>query len=261
MSSTVPVGAVVAGDPRQVVEAEVVLRRRRVAPVRLEQADAVGVGVGPEALRRRGAGRCRSTRRGSGGPWRVRHRQVAGQQVEQRRDVGRALDAGVPAQRHDAAAGAADVAEQQLQDRAGADVLHADAVLGPAHRVDQRGGALAAGVARPGLGHLEERLRGDAADARHHLRGVAGEVPLQDLEDAARVLEGLVALGMAVHADAVRLVLERAGGLPLHRVVLALLAVGLLPRVLPAAAGRRCASPGRSRRTARRGPRCPGSRR
>jgi hypothetical protein len=34
-----------------------------------------------------------------------RHRQVAGQDVEERRDVGRALDRGVAAQRQDAAAG------------------------------------------------------------------------------------------------------------------------------------------------------------
>ena len=52
----------------------------------------------------------------------VRHRQVAGQQVVERRDVGRALDRRVAAQRHDAAAGPADVAEQQLQDRRRADV-------------------------------------------------------------------------------------------------------------------------------------------
>ena len=43
------VGAVVAGEPRQVVEAEVVLRGGRVAPARLEQAHRVGAHVAPEA--------------------------------------------------------------------------------------------------------------------------------------------------------------------------------------------------------------------
>ena len=38
-----------------------------------------------------------------------RHPQIAGKQVEQRGDIGGALDAGVSAQRHDSAAGPADV--------------------------------------------------------------------------------------------------------------------------------------------------------
>ena len=45
------VGGVVAAQPGQVVEAEVVVRRRGVAPVGLEQVDAVGAGLGPEPLR------------------------------------------------------------------------------------------------------------------------------------------------------------------------------------------------------------------
>ena len=124
----------------------------------------------------------------------VRHREVAGQDVEQRRDVGRALDAGVPAQRHDAAAGTADVAQQGLQDRGRADDLRADAVVGPADGVAERGGALAPAVAGQRVGDLRELLRRDAADLLHHLGGVAGEVPLEDLEDAARVLQRLVAV-------------------------------------------------------------------
>ena len=124
----------------------------------------------------------------------VRHHQVAGQQVEQRRDVGGALDARVPAQRHDPAAGAAHVAQQRLQDRRRPDVLGAHAVLGPADRVDERRRPVAAAVGGDPLGHLRERLRLDAADLGDHLRRVAGEVPLEHLEDAARVLQRLVAL-------------------------------------------------------------------
>ena len=77
---------------------------------------------------------------------RVRHRQVARQDVVERRDVGRALDRRVAAQRDDAAAGPPDVAEQELDDRRGADQLDADRVLRPADRVDERAGPLAAGV-------------------------------------------------------------------------------------------------------------------
>ena len=45
-----------------------------------------------------------------------------------------------------AAAGPADVAEQELDDRRGADDLDADGVLRPADRVGERAGALAARV-------------------------------------------------------------------------------------------------------------------
>ena len=78
----------------------------------------------------------------------VRHREVAGEDVVERRDVGRALDRRVPAQRHDPAARPADVAEQELDDRGGADELDADRVLRPADGVDERARALAARSSR-----------------------------------------------------------------------------------------------------------------
>ena len=56
-------------------------------------------------------------------------------------------------------------------------------------RSTMRRGPLAARVGAQRLGHLEEALARDAADLLDHLRRVAGEVPLQDLEDAARVLQ------------------------------------------------------------------------
>src|ERR1700704_5569482 len=90
----------------QVVEAEVVLRGRVLAPPRFQQARHVRVAVAPEpgwGGRRLGVLRQRLAR------VRVRHRQVAGQDVVEGRYVGRALDRGVPAERHDAAAGTADV--------------------------------------------------------------------------------------------------------------------------------------------------------
>ena len=135
------------------------------------------------------------------------------------------------AQRHDPAARAPHVAEQQLQDRAGADVLHADAVLGPADAVDERRGAVAAGVLGQGPATSRNASVETPQVRETSLGGVAGEVPLEDLVDAARVLERLVALaGRSLDLDAVGLVLQRARRLALHRrgllvdVVLALLA-------------------------------------
>ena len=79
------------------------------------------------------------------------------------------------AQGHDPAAGTAHVAEQRLQDRRGADVLHADGVLGPAHRVDERVVRSrpefdVSGSADPG-----ERLRRDAARPPRTISGVYRE--------------------------------------------------------------------------------------
>ena len=119
------------------------------------------------------------------------------------------------AQRHDPAARATHVAQQQLEDRAGPDVLHAHAVLGPADAVDQRGGPLPAGVLRPRPADREEVLLGDAADLLDDLGGVAGVVPLEDLEDAHRVLQRLVARRLRADLHAVRLVLHAARGVAL----------------------------------------------
>ena len=119
--------------------------------------------------------------------------QIAGQEVVERGDVGRALDGGVAAQGQDAAAGPADVAQQELQDRGRADHLHAGRVLRPADRVAD-GRRCGPGPRRwpERLGDLQERLARRAADLLDHLRRVAGVVPAEDLEDAARVLQGRV---------------------------------------------------------------------
>ena len=66
--------------------------------------------------------------------------------------------------------------EQQLEDRAGADHLHAGGVLRPADGVAERGRALAARVARSARRRPEEVLGRDAADPLDHLRRVAREV-------------------------------------------------------------------------------------
>ena len=136
------------------LEAVVVVRGRRVAEPGLEERDDVLVEVRPPAAARPARVDVLLERQ----PFLAgaRHLQVAGQQVVERRDVGRALDRRVAAQGQDAAARPADVAEQQLQDRRRADHLRARGVLGPADGVTERGRALAAGVA----GSARRRLRG-----------------------------------------------------------------------------------------------------
>ena len=107
------------------------------------------------------------------------------------------------AQRDDAAAGPAHVPEQLLDDRGGADVLHADRVLRPADRVAERARPLAAGVLRERLGDREEVLDGAAARLGDELGRVALVVPLQELEDAARMLSvGILGRRLAVASAA-----------------------------------------------------------
>ena len=226
--------------PRQVVEAEVVLGGRRVAPPRLQQARRRRRRRCPRSPSARRVVRRRSRSSVVLAP-RVRHRQVAGQQVVERRDVGRALDAGVAAQRQDPAARAADVAEQQLEDRRGADVLHADACAGSSRpRSTNAVVRSRPEFASQRLGDLEERARAGCRRPRSTISGrVAREVPLEDLEDAARVLQRRSSRGAAR---------RRAGAAV--RAVRLLAAVSRLrarrPRdrvralVLPASSGRRC---------------------
>ena len=97
-------------------------------------------------------------------------------------------------QRDDAAARPSHVPEQLLDDRRGADVLHAHGVLGPADGVAERTGLLASRVLRDRLAVVDELLGRATARLRDELRRVALVVLLQDLEDAARVLQRVVLL-------------------------------------------------------------------
>src|SRR6202035_6090458 len=183
-----PVGAVVAGDPGQVAEAEVVVGGGGAAEPGLEHADQVGALVAPEAgVRYLGEVLVHALAR-------RRHGQVAAEQVEQGRDVGGALDVGVPAQGQDAAAGSAPGAQQHLEDGRGPDVLHPGGVLGPADRVHPAGGLVPAAGGDQGGGDPGEVGRADAADLLDHVGGVPGEVPPEHLEHAARVSQRLVPL-------------------------------------------------------------------
>src|SRR3569623_1695991 len=72
----------------------------------------------------------------------------------------------------------------------------------PGSRLNSVGMSVAAAVGGDPLGDLQDRLRVEAADLGDHLRRVAGVVPLEHLEDAARVLQGLVALRLDPHGRA-----------------------------------------------------------
>ena len=183
---------VVAVHARHPGEPEVVVRRCCVAVPRLEQADNEFAEVRPVAgghpsildittqILVRGVV-CSGLR------------QVAGQCVVQSRDVGRALDGRVAAQGHNAAARPAHVAEQQLQDAGSAYDLHAGGVLRPAQRVGNASGPLASGVGAEQFRDAQKLFRLAAAHLGNDLRRVAGEVPAQNLHNAARMLQGRVA--------------------------------------------------------------------
>src|SRR5262245_37693363 len=106
----------------------------------------------------------------------MRHREVAREQIVERRYVGRALDRGVASQREDAAPGTADVSEQELEDARRSDVLRADVVLRPSDGVAEGARALSSRAPRKRLGDKDELLARDAADPFDHLGRVAPEV-------------------------------------------------------------------------------------
>ncbi len=75
-------------------------------------------------------------------------------------------------------------------------------MLRPAHAVHERGRALATGVGDKQLADLGEHALWDTAHPFHHLGRVAGEVALEDLPHATRVLQGQVELGRATRIAA-----------------------------------------------------------
>ena len=128
----------------------------------------------------------------------VRHGHVAGDDMVQQGVVGGTLDVGLAAQGVDAAASHADVAQQELDDAGGADVLHAHGVLGPAQCVHDGPGLVAAARGRKGLVDLQQVLFGNAGGGRNGLDVVPAVVLLHQLEDAPGILQRLVALGHPV---------------------------------------------------------------
>src|SRR5260221_14431978 len=96
------------------------------------------------------------------------------------------------AKRVDAAARTTDVTEQQLHNCGRTDNLCAEGVMGPTYGVDNGADLLHVAVfanRSVEVSGLEELLLGDAGDALDHLRGVAGILLLEQLEDAVGILE------------------------------------------------------------------------
>ncbi len=122
------------------------------------------------------------------------HAQVARQNVVQSWNVGRALDGGVAAEGEDAATGSAHVAQEELQNCGAANDLDAGGVVGPAYGIADRGGFFGAAGFAKSLGDVEEGVFGDSTVLLDQFRSVACEVPAQNLEDTAGVLQGGVLL-------------------------------------------------------------------
>ena len=101
--------------------------------------------------------------------------------MEQKPVVRRALDIALAAQGVDAAACHAHVAEQELDDGHGPDVLGADGMLGPAHGIEL--GARPVRLAGRGveLVDLNQFLLRRTGDARDLVEGVAGIMFFQKL--------------------------------------------------------------------------------
>jgi hypothetical protein len=115
--------------------------------------------------------------------------------VRQQSDIGQPLDVRVAAQGIHAAAGHADVAEQQLDHRHGADVLGTDRMLGPAQREQRRHRLVRRRRGGDQFTDLQVLVLRRAADARHHFGRVASDMLAQKIDHATRILPGVVYFG------------------------------------------------------------------
>src|SRR5437588_12973373 len=120
-------------------------------------------------------------------------RHVPGQEIVQRRHIGRTLNGGMPAQGHNASARTPNIAEQQLDDGGGADNLHALRLLGPANRVTDGGCALPPRILDQGLRNLQPLFARHTAHLFYHLRCIAREMAAHYLEYTAWMLQRRVA--------------------------------------------------------------------
>src|ERR1043165_7074816 len=129
--------------------------------------------------------------------------------------------------------GRPDVAEEELQDRRGADDLHAGGVLRPADGVADRGGLVAARGAGEDIGDFEEALARDAARTLDELRRVAREMALEHLIDAARMLQRAVLHRLVEGLRFAAAVLLLSAALRLHarRRLVLLRGAGVEPRL------------------------------
>ena len=194
------IGVVFAvGQLGQEAVAEVVLGGGAVAVPGLEQAGHVLRAVLPpvHTALHMGDGRIglvvvgQSLPRGHGGL------VVAGDAVVEQGMVGGTLHVRFAAQGVDAAAGYADVAEQELDDGGGTDVLHAHGMLRPAKGVEHGTGLVGLARGAEDVVHAHEVGLGNAGGGGNAVQRVALEVLSDHVEHAARVLERIVPQGSA----------------------------------------------------------------
>src|SRR5262245_20472675 len=93
------------------------------------------------------------------------------------------------AERLDCASRPSDVSQQKLDDRRGTDHLRPRRMLCPAERIGDRACPLTSRVPAQQLGYLHQFFGTATADPSDGFGSVPGVMPLQDLEDAERVLE------------------------------------------------------------------------
>ncbi len=128
----------------------------------------------------------------------MRHGHVTGNDVIQQGVVSGPLNIGFTAQGVDTAARNTDVAQQQLNDTGGTNVLHADRMLGPTQSIHDGSGLVLFTGGREVLVDLQQICGGHAGCGGNRINVVARVVLLEQLEHATGILEALVPLGNAV---------------------------------------------------------------
>src|SRR5580692_1168651 len=98
----------------------------------------------------------------------------------------------MPAQRQDATARAANIAEQQLQNCGRADDLRSLRLLCPTEGVANRTSLLRTGSPAKGFSDFKESFFGNATIAFNHFRRVARKVFFQELVDTSRMRQSVV---------------------------------------------------------------------
>ncbi len=120
------------------------------------------------------------------------HAQVAGKNVVECGNVRRTLNRGMAAKGQDAAAGAADIAEQQLQDRGAANDLDAAGMLRPTDGIANGGGFFGSGCGAIGFCDVEERV---FAKRRSSVSTICGRVARKMFAENWKTQRGCCSVG------------------------------------------------------------------
>ena len=179
------------------MEGPIVLFGRSVAIHRFEERDGEFRSVRPiiERIPRRGLrrSRCGALRvRGEVRIVRAGHLQVARQNVEDASQVRGTLYVRVTAKRIDASTGPADISHQELYHGCRSDDLRSEAVLSPAHRIDDSGRLFHVAVSADRgeeFSRFEELVFRNTGDTLNNFRRVSRILLFQKLINALRMLE------------------------------------------------------------------------